>query len=288
MKLSLIIPTRNSGKTIAPTLEAVRLGHRQPDELIVVDGCSDDATPSIAAELGARVVVNAKRHVAGARQLGLEEARYPVVAYTDSDCLPARDWLARIASRFEADPELAGVGGKVILAEPTTPVQAYSATVFESIMRFPDQPLYLHSRGMHGSFPGANCAFRKDAALRVGGFRDFFSNHAEEIDLLWRLIAVRARLLFDPAIVVTHLGYPDTRRKLVRANFNYGIASTKLAKRHIGRQIDWGLYGALWRSLACAARRSCADEWAGLRALQLAAFTSGKVYASVRYGTINL
>ena len=288
MNISLVIPARNSGQTIARTLAAIQAGTLQPDELFVIDGCSHDDTPAIARSYGAQLVINEKRHVAAARQLGLEQARNPVVAYTDSDCLPQRDWLQLIAARFEADVELAGVGGKVILPEPTTRVQAYSTTVFESIMRFPDEPFYIQTRGMRGSFPGANCAFRRDAALRVGGFRDFFSNHAEEIDLLWRLVAARAKLLFEPAVVVTHLGYPATYRKLVRTNFNYGIASTKLAKVHIGPQIDRSLYALLGRSLLSAARRSGSDEWAAIRSLQVSAFLAGKLYGSVRYGTINL
>lgn len=286
--ISLVIPTRNSAATLAQTLDAVLAGDRLPDEILVVDGCSDDDTPAIAAARGVRLVVNDKRHVAAARQLGLEQARFPVVAYTDSDCLPQRDWLALVADRMAADPELAGVGGRVILPRPTTRVQAYSASVFERIMQFPDAPTLIATRGMRGAFPGANCAFRQDAARRGGGFRDFFSNHAEEIDLLWRLVAAGAKLLFDPALVVTHLGYADTPRRLVRANFNYGIASTKLAKAHIGRQVDGSLYRLLGRSLVAAANPWSDDEWADVRALQVGAFITGKLYASIRYRTINL
>jgi glycosyltransferase involved in cell wall biosynthesis len=288
MNISVVIPARNSAWTIQSTIEAILAGSRQPDELIVVDGESDDETATITSRLGARVVPNPKRHVAAARQLGVETSSSPVVAFTDSDCLPDRDWLRLIGERFEADGKLVGVGGRVILPQPTTRVQAYSATVFENIMSFPTEPVFVTSRGMRGSFPGANCAFSRNAVLSVGGFLDFFSNHAEEVDLLWRLVAHQSRLLFDPAIVVTHLGYPDTYRKMVRANFHYGIASTKLAKRHIGRQIDGQLYRILQHNLVCAVNPMCQDQWAGLRALQISAFIVGKLYASVRYRTINI
>lgn len=288
MKISVVIPARNSARTLAGTINAVLTGRRPPDELLVVDGESEDETASIARRLGARVVPNPKRHVAAARQLGVESSSATVIAFTDSDCLPDGDWLRLLEARFEDDPQLAGVGGRVILPQPTTRVQAYSANVFETIMSFPTEPVYLTSRGMSGSFPGANCAFRQDAIRSAGGFLDFFSNHAEEVDLVWRLIAQQARLLFDPAIAVIHLGYPDTYRRMVRTNFHYGIASTKLAKRHIGRQIDGRLYAVWARSFLCAVNPVCRDEWAGMRTMQLGAFVAGKLYASVRFRTVNL
>lgn len=288
MSISVVIPARNSANSIGDTIEAVLAGNRQPDELIVIDGESDDETASIASRLGAHIVTNPKRHVAAARQLGVECSTSPIIAFTDSDCIPDPDWLRLIALHFDADPELVGVGGQVILPQPITRVQAYSATVFQAIMNFPTEPVLVTSKGMRGSFPGANCAFRKEVVLAAGGFLDFFSNHAEEVDLLWRLVARQSRLLFDPAIVVIHLGYPDTYNRMMRTNFNYGIASTKLAKRHIGHQIDGQLYGVLARSLMCTINPACRDEWAGMRTLQIGAFLLGKLYASIRYRTVNI
>lgn len=288
MHFSVVIPARNSAKTLAATLAALQSGERQPDEILVVDGCSSDPTATIALCYGARVVDNPKRHVAAARQIGTEAARSEVVAFTDSDCRPAADWLSRLAAHFEADPELAGVGGTIVLTQPRTTIQAYSAHVFESIMRFPEEPTLVTRKGMQGSFAGANCAYRRDAIMAVGGFREMFTNHAEEIDLFWRLVDRKARLLFDPAIAVEHLEYADTLKLLIRANFNYGIASTKLAKQHIGWQVDLKLYWLVLRSLACALCPSCHDRWAMLRLVQLISFITGKLCASIRLRTINI
>lgn len=288
MQFSVVIPARNSARTLSITIESLLQAERQPDEILVIDGCSDDDTVAIAQRYDVRVILNKKKHVAAARQLGALNAAYEVIAFTDSDCQPAADWLRRIARHFESDPKLDGTGGRILLTKPLNEVQAYSAHVFEAIMNFPETVSLITRKTMQGSLAGANCAYRKEAILSVGGFDDFFTNHAEEIDLFWRLIERRAKLLFDPAIKVEHLRYADTITSLIKANFNYGIASTKLAKRHIGFQIDFKVYKLLIESLICSTNPFCKDAWGKLRTLQLASFIFGKLCSSVLFRTINL
>ncbi|MFL5385033.1 MAG: glycosyltransferase [Longimicrobiaceae bacterium] len=286
-KLTVVVPARNAAATLPLTLRALAGGERPPDEVLVADGGSRDGTRTVAERFGARVVDNPRRHAAGARQAGTLAARGEVVAFTDADCIPAPDWLARVERRMDADPELAGVGGRVTLAAPRNRVQAYGAHVFESIMQFADEPVWAAAREMRGSLPGANCAYRRAAVLDVGGFRDEFSNYAEEIDLAWRLLDTGARVLYDPAILVEHLGYPATRRALLRANFRFGIASTKLARHHIRRaRIDWMVYRRLLGSIGRLALGR--EEWGVLPALQSAGFAAGKIYSSIREGIVNL
>lgn len=288
MRYSVVIPARNSALTLGTTIDALLRGQRLPDEILVIDGCSMDRTIDVAQQRGARVIPNAKRHTAAARQLGVTAAAGDVVAFTDSDCIPAPDWLHRIADHFEADAQLDGVGGKVLLTAPRNEVQRYSANVFEAIMHFPQEEVLVTRKGMPGSFAGANCAYRKDAIQKAGGFREEFTNHAEEIDLFWRLIDCRAKLLFDPSVQVEHLEYPDSLGRLVKTNFRYGFASTKLAKHHIGWQIDMALYVVWLRNAVSMLYPRGRDPWTGLRCLQIAAFISGKVCSSVLLRTINL
>jgi glycosyltransferase involved in cell wall biosynthesis len=288
MLYSVVIPARNSAKTIGATLDALLDGTRQPDEIFVVDGCSDDGTAEVARRRGVPVVVNEKQHVAAARQLGVTTATGDVVAFTDSDCIPTADWLQRIAARFDEHADLDGIGGRVFLVTPRNEIQRYSAHVFETIMHFPDTELFVRKQGMEGSFAGANCAYRREAVMAAGGFRDEFTNHAEEIDLFWRLIGRGARLLFDPLLRVEHLEYADSLSRLVRTNFNYGFASTKLTKYHIGRQFDFRLYGVWLQSLASTLNPLRRDQWAPLRCLQVGSFIAGKVCSSVLLRTLNL
>ena len=290
VKVSVVIPARNSERFIAQTLTAIRKGTRRPEEVIVVDGCSTDRTRAISQAHGATVVQNVKLHTASARRIGVETAISPIIAFTGSDCIPVPDWVGRIAHAFEADPQLDGIGGRVTLTEPRTRVQAFSAHVFESVKSFPREPVQITTKGVSGlSFAGANCAFRKEKIIAVGNFRDQFGSMVEETDLLWRLVDAGARLIFDPDLQAEHLGYPDTVKGLIQSSFRYGTGSTLLTKYH-GRspRIDWFLYRK-WIKRAIATLNPWShDSWSTLSLLQLSVFIAAKWYTSVRVRTINL
>jgi len=289
-KISVVIPARNSERFIAQTLTAIYKGTRLPEEVIVVDGCSTDRTRAISQAHGATVVENVKMHAASARRIGVEAANSSIVAFTDSDCIPASDWVKCIAHAFEIDGELDGIGGRVTLTSPRTRVQAFSAHVFESIKSFPREPVQITTKGVSGlSFAGANCAFRKEKIIAVGNFRDQFGKAAEETDLLWRLVDHGAKLIFDPDLQVEHLGYPDTVRRLIRVSFRYGTGSTLLTKYH-GRspRIDWFLYKKWLKSVIATLNPWNRDPWSALSLLQLTVFIAAKWYTSVRVRTINL
>lgn len=288
MRIAIVIPARNAEGLIGKTLQSIRSGSRQPDELFVVDGLSNDATAKIAQTFGASLLTNNKRHSAAARQLGVTTSNCEVIAFTDADCMVAPDWLERIEKHFSEHQDLDGVGGRVLLSEPMNIVQRYASNVFSSIMQFPTDPTFVVSRQMRGAFAESNCAYRKEAICKAGGYNDFFSNYAEGIDLFWRLIATHHHLLFDPALTVEHLGYPKTLVDLFRTHFRYGIASTKLAKVHIGRvQIDRMIYDHFSNALINVAKHpNSIERWCGV--CQLTAFLCGKIFSSLRYGVLNL
>lgn len=290
VKISVVIPARNAEKTIGQTLEAIQQGTRQPEEILVVDGCSTDKTRTISQQYDVTVIENLKLHAASARRLGTEKANNPFIAFTDSDCIPASNWLERIAAHLDADPQLDGMGGRVTLTKPQTHIQAFSAHVFESIKSFPIESIQITTKGVGGlSFAGANCAFSKEKIIAVGNFRDQFSNHGEEVDLLWRLVDAKAKLVFDPLLFVEHLGYPDTMGKLIRASFRNGTTSTLLTKYH-GRspRVDWSLYKKWLSSLVSTFNPWDKDPWAFLLLLELTVFITSKWYTSLREKTINL
>jgi glycosyltransferase involved in cell wall biosynthesis len=54
--LSVVIPTKNEERYLPAVLESIRRQSLQPDEVIVADAWSTDATRSIVAQFGGRVV----------------------------------------------------------------------------------------------------------------------------------------------------------------------------------------------------------------------------------------
>ena len=55
MTTSVIIPAYNGAATLAAAIESILRQTRAPDEIIVCDDCSTDATAEVAARYGGRV-----------------------------------------------------------------------------------------------------------------------------------------------------------------------------------------------------------------------------------------
>ena len=56
-------------------------------EIIIVDGLSTDQTDIVARELGATVISNVKQTVSPGRNIGFENAKGELIAFTDADCI---------------------------------------------------------------------------------------------------------------------------------------------------------------------------------------------------------
>src|SRR5258707_3647220 len=84
VRVSVIIPTHNEAQSIALVL--ADLPSDLTTEVIVVDSNSDDGTPEIAAEMGARVIHEPRRGYGRACLTGLAAANSPeVVVFLDGD-----------------------------------------------------------------------------------------------------------------------------------------------------------------------------------------------------------
>jgi dolichol-phosphate mannosyltransferase len=80
--VSIVIPTRNEETTLPPVIERCR---PYADEILVVDGHSDDRTRTLAADLGARVVLDNGRGKGAAIRQAIEMVRGEIVVFIDAD-----------------------------------------------------------------------------------------------------------------------------------------------------------------------------------------------------------
>jgi len=81
-KATVIVPTLNEEETIADVLSAVK---PYADELLVLDGNSDDRTRDIAQQMGVRVVCVPLKGKGSAIRHGLQIATHPLVVFIDGD-----------------------------------------------------------------------------------------------------------------------------------------------------------------------------------------------------------
>ena len=162
-RISVVVPALNEEKYLPGCLESLASQSSDSDhEVIVVDGGSADRTVEIAKHFTDHVITTARRPVGAARNEGAKIADGEIVAFIDADTIASRRWLTAIERSFE-DPSVIGVTG------PTLPSDG---TALDSIT-YRLWTIYLQRVLLSMGMPhviGFNCAYRKSAFLRVGGF----------------------------------------------------------------------------------------------------------------------
>ena len=112
--VTVLIPVRDRAVLLDRCLSALGRGY----PVVVVDDGSQDpgAVAGVAAAHGAAVV---RRPVNGgpgaARNTGLLGVTTELVAFLDSDCVPERGWIERLAAHL-ADPAVAAVAARMVAA----------------------------------------------------------------------------------------------------------------------------------------------------------------------------
>ena len=106
--VSVIIPTHNRRKTLAGAVESVRSQTFRDWELLIVDDGSSDGTYRDWSESGdprIRYLRTEHRGVSAARNLGIQQAKFPWISFLDSDdtWLPKKLETQLAALKFHSD-----------------------------------------------------------------------------------------------------------------------------------------------------------------------------------------
>ena len=124
---SLVIPTRNAGARFRQVLERLKRQELDgPVELIVIDSESDDGTPELAAQAGARVerVQRAHFNHGATRNRAIELSSGERIALLVQDALPAADdYLARIFGALD-DARVDGAWARQVPRPDCDPIMA--------------------------------------------------------------------------------------------------------------------------------------------------------------------
>lgn len=191
--VSVVIPARDAAATLPLLLRALRAQTATVLEVVVVDDGSRDDTAAVAASLGATVVrMDRNRGPGPARNAGVAQSRGAVIAFTDADCVPPPDWIARslaFMARHAARVTTSGYLG---------PVDGDVASWFqhwEKRAREPFAPLEICATNGH------SLAIERALYLEAGGMPDL---RTSEDFLFGRKLARITAVRFDPDNGVLH------------------------------------------------------------------------------------
>ncbi len=185
-RVAVIVPAYGVAHLVGEALESLRAQTFAEWECVVIDdGAPDDVAGTVApylADSRIRLLQTDNRGVSAARNRAVAETRAPYIALLDGDDLYRPDYLARIVTALDADPEarLATCNARIFGAVPHERVHAVrragsgaTGTLGEVLDR--SFAVYIGS------------AFRRADFERVGGF-DESMTHAEDFDLWVRLL----------------------------------------------------------------------------------------------------
>jgi len=234
--ISVIVPVRNGSSHLPRCLEAVGRSEYSDFEVIVVDDCSTDATPQIAARYGARYVrTPQKMGPGGARNLGARHAEGGILVFVDADVVLPSDGLRLIAEDFCRDPELAAVFGSY----DNEPAWTSFISQYKNLMHH-----YVHQTSSERATTfWAGCgAMRKTVFEQFGGFNGvkYTAPSIEDIALGLELSRHGRSIRLDKRLQVKHLKR-WTFRNVLRADIFYrAVPWTNLIlnSRHLPRDLN--------------------------------------------------
>jgi glycosyltransferase involved in cell wall biosynthesis len=194
MRVSVIVPVRDEEQSIRELLDSLLKQTRPPDEIVITDGGSVDATPQIIEEYirqGAPVrLIRAGAALPGrGRNLGAAAASSEWLAFTDAGIRLANNWLETLVTRAAQDNAIDVVYGSW---EPVTD------TFFKECAAIAYVPPPAPRDGIV-SRPRfiASTLLRRDAWSAVNGFPEDLRS-AEDLVFMDRVEHAGYRAVFEP------------------------------------------------------------------------------------------
>jgi len=245
LPVTVAVVTYNAKKHIGRCIETI-LELNYPVhmmEILIVDGCSEDGTRKVVRKFMTRdqrirLVENPGRLIASNRNRALREAKYPYVAFTDSDCEVPRNWLRALSDAFQQkkphEKMLVAVGGGNI------PPKDRQSDFLEALGMMLNTFL-----GSLGSVQGKvfsetryvdtlaclNIFYDKEIIQSFGGFDLDMKNIGEDAEMHFRLRKAGYRFLYVQATEVYHKLRP-TPKKWARNMFDYGRGRMVMFRKH--------------------------------------------------------
>jgi poly-beta-1,6-N-acetyl-D-glucosamine synthase len=196
--LTVLVPAYNEEASVADTVRSLLAQTEVPDEIIVIDDCSTDATAEIARAAGARVVRPPQNtgSKAGAQNYALALVETEYVMAIDADTTLAPDAVARLLPSMAADG-VAAACGFVLPRHVRTIWERGRYIEYLFAFTFYKQVQDFYGRPMIAS--GCFSLYRTDRLRQQGGWP--LTTLAEDMDLTWRLYQAGHAVRFVPDAV---------------------------------------------------------------------------------------
>jgi glycosyltransferase involved in cell wall biosynthesis len=215
-EISVVIPVLDDIPRLRLCLQALeqQTVDRDRFEVLVVDNGSRQSIAGALAEdfPAVRFLFEPAPGSYQARNAGIQAARGFLIAFTDADCRPLPDWLERGFARFQEDPELSYLAGRIEISTEGLSIDPVSAR-FEFLSAFRQQ----HYLAVDHFGATANVVVRVAPITAAVGWFDEAAGRANDVQWGRAVYARGLKQGYDPDVVVLHPArrYTEILRKHV-------------------------------------------------------------------------
>jgi cellulose synthase/poly-beta-1,6-N-acetylglucosamine synthase-like glycosyltransferase len=217
---SVVVPTYDRPQRLRSFLEGLTALKFPRDlfEVIISDDGSPVAMDPVAVPFRDRlqitVVTHPNKGPGAARNRGAARAQGTYLAFIDSDCIPAPDWLGALANRFTQTPDHLICGG-IVNALPANPFSAATQLIVTYVHEY-----YARRREGDRFFNSTNIALAAERFRELGGFDESLLT-SEDYDLCHRWQHAGYEMTHAPEALVYH-AHVLTFASFCRQHFRYG------------------------------------------------------------------
>jgi glycosyltransferase involved in cell wall biosynthesis len=204
--VTIVVPTRNSGKTLQACLDSIKTQSYRNIETIVVDNYSQDDTAQIAGSQ-AHKFLQAGPERSAQRNLGAREASGEYLLFPDSDMVIGHDVVKQCVEKAAGNPSVRGI---------VIPEESFGTGFWSNCRRLER----LFYKGV--DWLEAARFFRREDFLKMGGY-DTRNTGTEDFDLPQRMKAEHGPGCISR--ITDHFYHDEQKRKLFEAcktNYYYG------------------------------------------------------------------
>jgi glycosyltransferase involved in cell wall biosynthesis len=213
MKITVVVPVRNEEHSIRSLLQGLLQQTLSPDEIVIVDGGSTDATQRIVEEQtqqhsNLHLIREANALPGKGRNAGAASASNEWIAFTDAGVIPSPDWLAQLAEPARTNPETDVVYGAW---EPITDsfFKECAAIAYANVPAEGAEDRFIQARAVFSSL------MRRSVWLAVGGFSEELRS-AEDLLFMSRIDSAGFHVSYAPAALVRWSMQPNLWRTFRR------------------------------------------------------------------------
>lgn len=210
--VSIIIPTYRDWQRLSFCLQALedQSFANELFEIIVVNNDPGDSTPSwLKIPSNCKIIKEGKPGSYAARNAAIKISGAKILGFTDSDCIPKKDWIKNAVRVLEENPGAKRIGGAIELFykkdEPS------KVELYDKVFAFP-QEAYVNS----GNAVTANMFTYKSVFEKLGFFDE---NLMSGGDYQWGKLAFKngVPIVYAPNAIVGHPARPTIKELVVKA-----------------------------------------------------------------------